>query len=365
MFVGMQRVLIAVLVGLGCATACGPGLATSTAPRSVRPGVPPPGDEAGIRTLLAGEVTNGGLWFADAGCQAQFGTAGTIKADAFDAFARCLVTLRLRTTGRSHWHDDTSVLTDDAGFEIEAHIADGRLDFIGFSARAPGMPDLPTITPEALEALRISGDPNATISAEEAKLVLRPGKSGASPTHTEHLRLCLTETGELRTVMPGTTTTPASAAAFSVIARGWRFRPFVVAGKAQPVCAIAAIHYPVGAGAPERHLPQPPQLSKAGNLVYFIHPAELNPLRIVGNINVSPDAEDKSKLHGRRVVGTFRLCLDEAGRYESGTLMRSTGLPRYDAKIARTMMTWEYRPYVVDGKPIPVCTAVTFIYTQG
>ena len=29
-----------------------------------------------------------------------------------------------------------------------------------------------------------------------------------------------------------------------------------------------------------------------------------------------------------------------------------------------TMEQWIYSPYTVDGQPIAVCTAMTFIYTQ-
>lgn len=327
----------------------------------MRPGVAPPGDEAGFRALLSGEVTNGGLWFTDAACRSQFGTPGRIAADALDAFARCVATLQLRPSGRAHWLDDASVLTDASGFEIESHVASGRLDFIGFSARAPGMPDLPTITPEALEALRVSGDPKATISDDDAKRIA-PAVHG-EPTLTEHLRLCINEAGELITVMPGTTTKPASAAAFSAVVRAWKFRPFVVGDKPVAVCSILALHHPATAAAADR-LPRPPQLSKAGHLVYTVAPTQLEPLRITGTKLVTPDDEDKIHLFNKRLIGSFKLCLDETGRYEEGELLKSTGLPRYDAKIARTMMDWTYRPYLVDGKPVPVCSAVTFIYTQ-
>jgi hypothetical protein len=30
----------------------------------------------------------------------------------------------------------------------------------------------------------------------------------------------------------------------------------------------------------------------------------------------------------------------------------------------REMRQWAYRPYLINGKPVPVCTAVTFIYSQ-
>lgn len=40
------------------------------------------------------------------------------------------------------------------------------------------------------------------------------------------------------------------------------------------------------------------------------------------------------------------------------------GVAAYDAKIAAELAKWRYSPYEVDGKPVPVCTAVTFSYRQ-
>lgn len=98
--------------------------------------------------------------------------------------------------------------------------------------------------------------------------------------------------------------------------------------------------------------------------MYDIAARDLEPLRIGGTTLVVPDDVDKIALNGRTLRGTFKLCLDETGHYEQGELMQSTGVPGYDAKIARTMMAWIYRPYVVDGAVVPVCTAITFIYQQ-
>jgi hypothetical protein len=249
--------------------ACGPGLAPQS-PSPKRPGVPPPSDQAGFRALLVAPVANGGLWFEDPTCQARFGSPGKIEPDAFDVFAQCVAGLHLRPTGREDEIDDTSVLTDDAGFELQAQVVDGRLRFIGFSGRAPGTPDLPTITPVALESLRIAGDPDATLSTETASRVILPGLPGlpGSPqpthTHTEHLRLCLDETGQLREVMPASTTRHATAAAFAEVARTWRFRPFVVAGRPMAVCSIVGFQYPPDPRDAERdRLPRPPQRSRA------------------------------------------------------------------------------------------------------
>ena len=364
------------LLGLGLTIlgACGPELATQKvapllslpAPPPVRAGVPPPGDEVSLRKVLAGEVANGGLWFADATCETQFGTPGTIAPAAFDAFAHCLAGLHLRPSGRGDAHDDTSVLTDDMGFEIEARVAGGRLDFIGFSARAPGAPDLPTITPQTLEGLRFGGEPNATLAPSVASQLIPA--NDPHQERTEHLRLCLADSGRVATIGPATTTTPMSVAAFASIARDWTFRPFVAGGKPMAACAVVAFHYPASHGAEVDQLPRPPEVSKAGHFVYNVSPLQLQPYRVAGNVMITPDDEDKAQLfhtRGVRVVGSFKLCVDETGHYESGTLLKSTGLPRYDARIVRTMMTtWVYRPYVVDGVAVPVCSAITFIYTQ-
>jgi hypothetical protein len=323
----------------------------------------PPSDEGALRKLLVGEVVNGGLWFADATCEAHFGPAGKIAQDAFDELAHCLAGLHLHPTGREDSFDDTSVLTDDAGFEIEARVLAGRLDFIGFSGRAPGVPALPSITRETLESLRAGGDPNATISADEASRLALPNHP--KPTETEHLRVCLAENGDVDSVTPATTTTVASATAFAVVVRGWKFRPFLVGGKPMAVCAIVGFQYPAGSRDANRdRLPLPPQLSKAGHIIYIVNPIDLEKLRVAGSKMVEPDGKDKVHLNGKRLVGTFKLCLDETGHYERGEVLRPTGVPRYDAKIARTMMEWAYQPYVVDGAATPVCSAVTFIYTQ-
>jgi hypothetical protein len=156
-----------------------------------------------------------------------------------------------------------------------------------------------------------------------------------------------------------------SANAFSAVARGWTFRPFVVGDKPMAVCAIVAFHYPAAARDSDRdRLPRPPQLSKAGHVLYNVNPRDLEKLRVAGEKQVVPDDRDKSHLRGKRLVGSFKLCVDETGHYDQGVLLLSTGVPGYDATIARAMMQWVYHPYVVDGVAIPVCTAVTFIYTQ-
>ena len=45
-------------------------------------------------------------------------------------------------------------------------------------------------------------------------------------------------------------------------------------------------------------------------------------------------------------------------------MLRSTGVIPYDRRIEREIYAWRYRPFLVNGEATPVCTAVTFVYSQ-
>ena len=41
----------------------------------------------------------------------------------------------------------------------------------------------------------------------------------------------------------------------------------------------------------------------------------------------------------------------------------STRYEAYDARLVTAARAWRYRPYTVNGTPMPVCGMVTFVYT--
>lgn len=65
---------------------------------------------------------------------------------------------------------------------------------------------------------------------------------------------------------------------------------------------------------------------------------------------------------GKRAVGVVKMCVNGRGTVKSLKMLKSTGYPTYDAKIKSKMRLWKYRPFMVNGKPAPVCSSVTFIY---
>ena len=44
--------------------------------------------------------------------------------------------------------------------------------------------------------------------------------------------------------------------------------------------------------------------------------------------------------------------------------LKSTGAPAYDRKIERAIHRWKYSPFTIDGEPQPICSTVTFVYSQ-
>jgi hypothetical protein len=97
-----------------------------------------------------------------------------------------------------------------------------------------------------------------------------------------------------------------------------------------------------------------------------VPPTLLEGSRIAGDKSITPNAatRDEIRKSGKdKVVGTFKLCIDTTGAPISISKLKSTGFEGYDRDIDAGMKAWRYRPYLVNGKRAPVCTAVTFIYS--
>ena len=98
-----------------------------------------------------------------------------------------------------------------------------------------------------------------------------------------------------------------------------------------------------------------------------VPPTLLEVNRISGTKAIVPDDVTKTEIQrsGKdKLVGSFKLCLDAGGKISTVSLLKSTGFPSYDATLKAGIRTWTYKPYQVNGTAVPVCTAVTFIYSQ-
>ena len=109
--------------------------------------------------------------------------------------------------------------------------------------------------------------------------------------------------------------------------------------------------------------PPPPPPAPPQN----VPPTLLEGSRIRGDKNIVPNDVTKTEIQrsGKdKIVGSYKLCISIGGDVTTISQLKSTGFPAYDSKIQGEMRNWGYRPYMVNGKAVPVCTAVTFIYSQ-
>ena len=57
---------------------------------------------------------------------------------------------------------------------------------------------------------------------------------------------------------------------------------------------------------------------------------------------------------GMTIWGVFRICVSASGRVSEVTMIKSAD-PLVDNDWMAKIKTWQYRPYSVDGRPVPFC----------
>jgi TonB family protein len=97
-----------------------------------------------------------------------------------------------------------------------------------------------------------------------------------------------------------------------------------------------------------------------------VPPTVLQGLRISGETQVHPSTATQHQMlrnDDRQVRGAVKVCLATDGSVASATMFASTGYADYDATILSAVRGWRYRPYTVNGTPVPACSSVTFMYS--
>jgi len=342
--------------------ACGPETSHGTLPKPTETLALESGNEPAIRAMLTGSVTNGGLYFADPTCATQFATPGDVPEAQLDAFAHCLAELHWQASPRKDLLDDLVVLNYAPGFEIEARVTRERqLAWIGFVSHRDLGVQAASITPEAFDALRTAGEPDGPLDPAAAS-ALELDQDVGHGAYAWFLA-CIDDQGVPNGLFVRKMTSEKAVHVFADAATKWTFKPFTVAGQAMPVCSLVRMSYPPARTA-EQTLPLP---SSATN-VEEVTPKATEAHRVAGTKLIEPDDTTKTALHqvgDGRLIGVFKLCLDAEGNVDHVKVLRSTASVRYDNKIIHTIKTtWRYSPFILDGVATPVCTAVTFIYTQ-
>jgi len=315
-------------------------------------------DAAAFATLVPPDAVISSIWFADPPCAKQFSGIFAPTDPIRAALLKCLAGLGLRLGSRQQLRGlgPWPTLVYDPGVVLELAIRDGAVFGIDTVWEFTGDPSAAPVSPEALEAHLI-----APVTVEPDAEVRDALSSAKEDLAYVQLLACVDRTGKLesvRTVLRSKGYDSYVHAVEAAAAR-WKFTPFKLHDKPVRVCGLDLVAYP-----PDRRdqffAPPPPP---PRNVV----PAELEALRIAGEKNILPD--DLTKVDIRRsgkskLVGSYKLCISIEGTVTDVRQMKSTGFADYDEKIMSELRQWRYRPYLVDGKPAPVCTAVSFIYSQ-
>lgn len=113
-------------------------------------------------------------------------------------------------------------------------------------------------------------------------------------------------------------------------------------------------------------VPDPPKVVIEDKPIIVAPPA-LKAQRFKGETQVPPPDVVKTQMQRddhKRAVGTFKLCVDTQGAVSSVTTIASTKYAAYDAKLMTAIRAWEYHPFMVGGKPVAVCSTVSFVYVM-
>ena len=144
----------------------------------------------------------------------------------------------------------------------------------------------------------------------------------------------------------------------------------MVNGQTMPVCSMVRLVLPRDERTAVETLPLPPPPSrskKGSDCVLGIAEGRRGEPDGWEKIRQLPDNDTMAEIrasHVSTVTGRFRVCIDDTGHIESVVTLQSTGFAGYDRDVLGATKAWVYKPFLVDGQPMPVCTTLTYIYSQ-
>jgi TonB family protein len=144
------------------------------------------------------------------------------------------------------------------------------------------------------------------------------------------------------------------------IGTGTDGRPGVTDGPCRPEdgnCSTAPL-------PPE--LPAPPALPPPEDRPPpLVAPQILKGLRLRGEVAIHPPRDVYHEMFRDRNLktsGILKVCITKTGAIASVAVAKSTGYRAYDEALVDAARRWVYKPYTVDGVPMPACSTVTFMY---
>ncbi len=124
---------------------------------------------------------------------------------------------------------------------------------------------------------------------------------------------------------------------------------------------IVNVSYPFFFSPALPPVPPPPKPTPGSLVVPLV---QLEATRISGAAQILPPPRVATLIgkSQKKNISVVKMCLTSGGHVGAVSMLKSSGYPAYDSKILKRMRSWKYRPYMLNGSAVPVCTTVSFIF---
>jgi TonB family protein len=191
------------------------------------------------------------------------------------------------------------------------------------------------------------------VTAGPGRPTLSPELQDSGSTYWGMFKLCVSAEGQVTgiEVLHGTGEDALDARWMQTL-RGWKFRPYEVAGQKVPFCYLTRVE--VGAWVPASGTVM---LAPAAGAALRTTDITRPPHRPA----VPPELMDLRSSWW----GMFKACVSVEGAVNHVEIVKSTGDPGLDSRWLKTIQGWRYRPYVVNGRVVPFCHPLRVEVKQG
>ena len=179
------------------------------------------------------------------------------------------------------------------------------------------------------------------------KPTLPPDLVSGGKAHWGLYKICVSEAGAVSDVSTVKSANPEGRADLDdrwiTAIKTWRYRPYQVNGAAVPFCYTIRLQLGQENSAPPGTVMVAPNIG-AGLLLTDVtqppHKPTLPPyLNQAGNV----------------LWGLYKICVSDTGQVKGLKVIKSDDTPELDRRWAGAIKNWRYKPYTVDGKPVPFC----------
>jgi len=131
----------------------------------------------------------------------------------------------------------------------------------------------------------------------------------------------------------------------------WRYRPYQVNGKAVPFCYVHRVQF--GKPKVDSHL---------ANRFAAYGPKMLAPNVGTGQLAIDPKVPPHKLTlppdrvgNGDTFWGLYKICVATSGEVVNVGMVKSAGERDIDDRWMAVIRGWRYRPYLIQGQPVPFC----------